>query len=178
MIVNVGSQNPTKVQATRRAFLDYPQFQGVVVYGKDVESGVTDQPTSIDETLSGARNRAVNSFTDNCDYSIGLESGIMPISYLINLDFTACAVYNGRKIFLGFSPAIQFPPEVNRLILDENHDVNEAFFKAGYTNNPKLGDGRGAIGLLTKDVMTREDYTKHAITVALAGVLNQDWYKT
>jgi len=51
--------------------------------------------------------------------------------------------------------------------------MNQAFSRAGLTNNPKLGSQEGAVGLLTKGRLTRKEYTKQAIRTALIHLENE-----
>ena len=76
--IAVGSKNPVKVNAIRLAFQRiFPDF------AFDTErfaapSGVSDQPKSDEETLSGVRNRmhAVRQALPDADYWVGIEGGI------------------------------------------------------------------------------------------------------
>ena len=78
MKVIVGSKNPNKIDAVKEVLALYPNFSGAIVEGIAADSGVYKQPTSIEETVQGAINRAKNSFKD-CDLSIGLESGLIAV---------------------------------------------------------------------------------------------------
>jgi inosine/xanthosine triphosphatase len=60
VIVFVGSTNPVKINATRKA-LSSP-FKKIKVIGLSVSSGVSDQPMSDEETKQGAINRATNAY--------------------------------------------------------------------------------------------------------------------
>jgi len=84
------------------------------------------------------------------------------------MDFCACSIYDGNETKLGLSSVFEFPVEVTRLVIEENMDINEAFFNSGLTDNKKIGStSGGGIGFLTNGRVTREDYTKQAIRMAL-----------
>lgn len=168
MIINVGSTNPSKISAVKRALKDCTYFMDAEIKGVEVSSEVASQPKSLKETIQGARNRARNSF-DNCKYSIGLESGIFQVPYTLSgyMDLCACAIYDGKEFYLGLSSAFEYPKEVVKLLIEDGLDVNEAFVKVGLTKNPKIGSSEGAIGFLTNGRVKREDYTIQAINMAL-----------
>ena len=133
-----------------------------------VDSKISEQPKSLEETIRGAMNRAKSSFQD-CTYSFGIESGLMqvPYSQTGSMDFCACAIYDGENHFLGLSCAFECPPAVMRLVHEEGLDLNNACYKAGLTNDPKIGNSEGIIGILTNGRVTRKEYTKQAIIMAL-----------
>ena len=169
--VVVGSLNQVKISAVQEAFDCYKQFSRAEILGKEVHSGVAEQPLSLEETIQGAKNRAHTSFF-SCDYSVGLESGMfrLPESSLY-AELTACALYDGKNISLGFSPAFVCPPEITRLILKEKLDLNSAAFSAGYTKNKKLGSAEGIVGVLTQGVLDRFEYTTAAVIMAIIPLL-------
>lgn len=168
MKVKVGSTNQVKIDAVREVLAMYADFAGAEVSGVSAASLVSDQPQSIEETFTGAMNRAKGAFTD-CAYSFGIESGLMSVPHAKTgfMDFTACAIYDGKDFYFGLSPAIEVPAHVMRFVTEEGLNLNEAFFKAGLTDNPKLGNAEGMLGLLTRGRVTRKDYTKQAIIMAM-----------
>ena len=76
MKVMVGSTNPIKVGAVEEAFKKY--FPECIVEGIEVESGVSPQPMSEEETIQGAKNRALASIGES-EYGVGLEGGVCEI---------------------------------------------------------------------------------------------------
>jgi len=86
MRINVGSQNDVKVNAVREAIRDYDFLSNADVSELEVSSEISEQPKSVDETIRGAINRARNAF-QNCDYSFGLEDGLMNIPNTCFLSF-------------------------------------------------------------------------------------------
>ncbi len=177
MKIIVGSKNSQKIEAVREILQEYPELKDFDVIGIEADSGVSEQPISIDETIQGAINRAKNCFND-CDYSIGLESGLMkvPSTKTGFMDVTVCAIYDGKTVHLGLSSAFEYPVEVTRLVFDEEINITQAFVKTGLTNNPKLGSAEGAIGFLTKGRLTRKEYTKQALRTALIHLENPELY--
>ncbi len=177
MKIKVGSKNEIKISAVRETLNVYPDFKDAVVDGINVQSAVSEQPKSMEETVRGALHRAKIIF-QNCDYSFGIESGLMkvPNTKTGYMDFTVCAIYDGAKFHLGLSPALECPPVIMKYVLEDNMDLDQALHKSGLTSNPDIGSADGMIGLLTKGRMTRKDYTKHAIMMAMIHLENKDYY--
>lgn len=169
MKIIVGSTNPTKIDAVRKAVLLYSFLKNAEVAGITVASGVSDQPKTIEETIRGAVNRARNAY-NNCDYSIGLESGLHDFPVIGYMDLTACIAYDGQRIYSGLSPAISLPQAVIDLVLEKNVNLNDASREAGLTSNQELGKNEGFVGVLTKNRINRLDYTMPAIIFALSAV--------
>src|SRR3989344_2609895 len=128
MIIRVGSENRNKIEAVRQVIQNYDFLKLAGVEGCKVDSGVSNQPSSLEETIQGAINRARNAF-QNCTYSIGLESGIIPVQVGKSkryFEHTVCSIYDGKKYGLGFSPAFELPPKVVRLIVYSGINLEDA----------------------------------------------------
>ena len=172
--INVGSLNKAKLEAVKEILSDYEHLKGASVNGIEVDSGVADQPLTIDESIKGAINRAKGSFVD-CDYSIGLESGLMKIPHTKSgyMDVCVCAIYDGKELHLGLSSGWEFPdPKIMDMIVLDGLDMSQAINKAGLTTNTKVGSAEGAIGILTKGRLDRKAYTKQALQTALIHIDN------
>lgn len=177
MIINIGSRNPSKIAAVKEAlklYLDFKKSKFVVV---EVKSIISDQPITLHETIKGARYRAKKSFK-NCEYSIGIESGIMKIPYSNTgyMDYTVSVIYDGKNYFMGISPAFEFPKVVINDILKKKTDSSTSFYNNKLTNHKYVGYSNGIIGILTKNRKTRTDYTKDAIIMAMIQVENKKLY--
>lgn len=169
MKINVGSKNKAKVEAVAEILKEYQHLADAVIISLEAASGVSDQPKSLDETMQGAINRAKGAWND-CDYSIGLESGLMqvPLSKTGYMDVCVCAIYDGKECHPGLSSAWEFPDKkILDSILNEGLDMSQAINKAGLTKNPGIGSEEGAIGILTKGRLNRKEYTKQALRMAL-----------
>ena len=165
----VGSKNKAKVDAVKEILMEYPHLANAAIEVAATESGVADQPRSLEETMRGAVNRAKNAWKSG-DYSIGLESGLMevPGSRTGHMDVCVCAIYDGKETYFGFSSAWEFPDKkVLDLMLQDGLDMSQAINKAGLTKNSNIGSEEGAIGILTKGRMNRKEYTKQALRTAL-----------
>jgi len=168
MRINSGSKNKIKIDALKEILFDYPYFKNAEIEAVEAPSGVANQPKSLEETISGAMNRAKKAFA-NCDYSFGLESGLMAVPHTKTgfMDVCVCAIFDGKEFHFGLSSAWEVPASVVRYILEDGLDMNEAAVKAGLTDNPKVGSAEGLIGIMTAGRLPRKEYTKEAIRMAL-----------
>ena len=138
---------------------------------------VANQPKTLEETIEGAINRARNAFID-CNYSIGLESGLIKIPNTKSgyMDITMCAIYDGKVFHLGGSSVFEYPKSMIDLVFSKGHDISSAANAIGISDNPKLGSAEGVIGILTKGYLDRKAYTKQAVITALIHLLNPEHY--
>lgn len=168
MKINVGSKNKVKVAAVKEMVRDYAHLQTSRVVAIETLSGVSNQPKSLKETVQGAMHRAKHAF-QNCDYSFGIESGLMAVPHTKTgfMDVCVCAIFDGKEFHLGLSSAWEAPKKVMQHMLTEGLDMNQAALKAGFTKNPQVGSAEGLVGIMTKGRLTRKDYTKEAIRMAL-----------
>lgn len=169
MKIIVGTKNKAKIEAVSEIMREYPHLKGAEVCGTEAASNVSDQPKSLEETVTGAKNRAKFVFAD-CDYGIGIESGLMqvPGSKSGYMDVCVCAIFDGKEFHLGLSSAWEFPDvSTTHMMIHDGLDMSQAINKAGMTKNPQIGSAEGAIGILTKGRMDRKEYTKQALRTAL-----------
>lgn len=157
--IHVASLNKNKVNAVCEVFPSYR------VKGMECRSGVREQPISLDEIIEGAIYRAKSVF-GNCEYSVGIEDGIAPVpsTHSGYMNFCCCAVYDGKRVFLGLGPAFEYPPQCTRRVIEEGITISEAFLPV--SNKPEIGYEEGIIGWLTRRKMSRKDYTKIAVEMA------------
>lgn len=168
MKFTVGSQNPVKLEAVRDVVLSCDMFKNAEFKALPVDSGFPEQPVGLEETIGGARNRAVNAFR-NCDLSVGLESGLIPVPLTDSgyMNLTACAIYDGSAYYTGLGPAFELPRDIARLVIIDRLDLNEAVLTAGLSRDPHIGRTQGLIGLLSGGRVSRAEYSKPAVSMAL-----------
>lgn len=176
MKIHVGS---TKIQAVKDAVALYPElFPNPEIVGIDVNVELFGHPKSVKETVKGAAERAKNAFKD-CDYSFGIEGGLMEVPFTKTgfMETSACAIYDGKDICIGLGPAYEWPLEVTKMIVSGKADASKAFNKLGYTHHVKLGaQPGGIIGFLTEGRLTREDFTKYSIIMALIQLEKPEYF--
>ncbi|MBU1169745.1 MAG: inosine/xanthosine triphosphatase [Proteobacteria bacterium] len=172
MMVHIGSKNPNKIQAVKEALVMFDPFKGSDFKGMHADSGVSDQPLGLEETIRGAQNRAKNAF-GNCDFSVGLESGLVPVplTHTGYMNLSACVIFNGTAMFVGLGPAFELPESITGLVVEQNMELDDAILQSGLTQNPRIGYSEGIIGILTQGVVTRKDYMVPAVAMAMARLI-------
>lgn len=172
----IGSTNTCKIAAFKEVMPLYDFLASAELESRAVSSNISEQPVSLEETMQGAQNRAQAAAAYG-DIGVGLESGIFNVPNTNRyMEFCACCIYaNGRCAF-GFSPAFEVPQEVVYYIFSHNIDLTQAMNLAGLTNNGQLGAAEGAVGVLTGGRITRKDYTKHAIIMALVQLEHMNFF--
>jgi inosine/xanthosine triphosphatase len=180
MKIIVGTKNPVKIEAVREVIKEYKLFREAEIFSLAAQSNVSKQPKTLEETISGAINRARNVYYNLCKVSFGIESGLMKVPFTKTgfMDVCACSVYDGNNDNIGLSCALEFPIEIVRGIMEQGLDVNEATYRSGLTSIEKIGSTESAlIGILTKGRITRKNQTKQAIEMALIHLTNPELYE-
>lgn len=171
MIV-VGSRNPAKVTPVRDVFAQVRP--GVPVEGLDVPSLVPDQPVGWQETLLGARNRAVGALdTPGATWGVGLEGGVEFEAQGRGWLMGFVAVAHAGRVSWARTVSVPLPPPVTARVR-----VGEELGKVmddlhGTQGNNTRG---GAFGLLTGGLVVRADVWRQTLTLALAPHLNPELY--
>lgn len=165
----VASLNQNKINAVKEVFPSYE------VDGVAYPSGVSEQPLSLDEIIRGAINRATGAFSD-CVFSVGIEDGISSVTETESgyMNFCCCAVYDGKRTYLGLGPAFEYPPGCTRMVVEGGVTISEAFLPV--SGRPDIGYEMGIIGWLTRGRINRKDYTKQAVEMARIQIDNADMY--
>ncbi len=172
MKVVVASRNPVKIGATERAFATLFPGTALRILSTDVESGVSDQPTSDNETRVGARNRtmAASNALSEADFWVGLEGGVEIIDeQLMAFAWAAIRGTDGR-IGEARSATLPLPPAVKELV-DSGMELGDANDNVFSTINSKQGGG--AYGLLTDGLYTRESIYTQTLIIALTPFVNE-----
>lgn len=172
MKIVVASKNPVKISATRLGFESY--FSTVTIRGENVESGVSDQPMSDDETLTGAQNRAESAkqLYADADFWVGIEGGIEPKGNGLTA-FAWIVILNVDKTGESRTTSFQLPPKVAKLI-EKGYELgiaNDIIF-----NEDNSKQKTGAVGILTKDRITRTELYKQAVQLAIIPFINYNLY--
>lgn len=170
MIIAVGSSNPTKVDAVKRVAAKL--FSDFEVFGVNAPSGVSDMPMSDEETIKGAKNRAINAKSDY-DYGVGIEGGVNDTNQGMFLSAWA-AVSNGVKVTIGNTSRIRLPDKV-AVELRKGRELGPVMDEfSGKTN---IKHGLGTTGLLTNGLVTRSESYEQAIIHAFMQLLNKEYYQ-
>ncbi|MFZ3216290.1 MAG: inosine/xanthosine triphosphatase [Candidatus Acidiferrales bacterium] len=208
ILVAVGSTRKPKVGAVsealaaiRAAHADFPPFEIAAV---EVPSGVRHTPLTREDLMAGARQRAealvqlARANKERWKYFVGLEGGLdvvpgldaMPsLDAVPELDvvgearrrwvFLESWAYvtdgQGRGAF-GQSGAVLLPETLAGTVVDQGVELAEAI--DAFAGGHNIRDAEGAWGILTRNMISRQESFRLAVTNAFAPFFNQELYAT
>ena len=173
MKIAVASKNPVKIEAVREAFAECFS-ETFTLEGIAVHSGVSDQPMGNKETWQGARNRAdaLMSQYPEYDFFVGIEGGVEMLEGQM-MAFAWMVVKTHQREGSARTSGFFLPAPIAELV-QKGYELGEAddlFFKK---ENSKQQNG--AVGLLTRNVMTRRGLYVPALILSLIPFVNPDLY--
>ncbi len=171
LAISVGSTNPVKLEASEEAF--ELARQEVKVTEFDVQSGVSDQPTSDREAIEGARKRAKKAKAmGDFDFGVGLEGSVADTK--LGMFLTGWAFLIDKKdCYLGGGGRLQLPESIAQRIRNGEKlgpVMDEVTGRSG------VKEDEGAIGVFTNGIITRKEAYRNALVFALAKYLNPELY--
>jgi inosine/xanthosine triphosphatase len=189
--IAVGSKRAPKLEAVREALVALgPLLQPksrFEVMGFEVETGVSHTPSSHTELMAGARGRceALRSAVEQkaAAYFVGLEGGL-DIIYenghetgrrLVFLESWAYVSDANGRGFYGRSGAILLPGALSIEVLDRGTELSHAI--EAYTGVQDVRDSQGAWGILTKNLINRQESFRIAVISAFAPFFNATLYQ-
>lgn len=166
MKIAVGSKNPVKIACVQQAFEKVFPDTTWEVEGIDVVSGVSDQPMSDKESITGARNRAKKALESlGADYGVGLEGGLQEIEG--NWFDAGWIVVVDKEGNEGIGSTIRMmTPEKMMDLIKQGMELGHVNDKLFGMENSKHGDGH--FGLMTNGAITRTDGYRDGVIAALA----------
>lgn len=173
MQVAVGSLNPVKVEAVRRAFTQH--WPHAAVSGVAVPTGVTEMPMSDAECVEGARNRALAAMRHaNADFGVGLEGGVNEEPYGLMLLGWVVIVNQAGIEGLACTAKIPLPHAIAQAIRDgaELGPLMDELLQAHEVR--KAG---GASGALTAGLVPRQAKFELAVAYALSRFVAPQFYE-
>lgn len=173
MIVNVGTENQVKKKAVENVFKRV--FDEKIWVNKvQVETGVPEQPFD-QHVVRGAIKRAKKALL-NADFGVGIEAGLIWNSYLeTHFDVQFCAVVDkSKKLTVGHGAGFIYPQPVLEEVTD-GKTVGQVMGRVSGEKN--LGEKQGAIGYLSKGLLTRTKLTEQAVLMALIPRIKSELYE-
>lgn len=180
MTIFVGSTNPVKVEAVKRAALW--QWQDLVVVGYEVKSKVKDQPMTDNETRKGAENRAKAALKIGLKESqkpgeiylgMGLEGGVFidKHKHMWSTVWAALVDTQGNT-YVANGARVKVPDTIAHKIKngEEMGPVMEKL--TGLTDVRKR---QGMFGIITKEFVTRTEEYSNIAKIALGLWYGRDW---
>lgn len=188
IIIAVGSNRGPKLNAVRDALaalgLSLRPGASFDVAAIEVPSGVRHTPLSRDAIMAGARHRAealariARERNEPWAFFVGLEGGLDVIHtdgerrvFLENWAYVADA--SGFGAF-GQSGAVLLPDALARTVVDDGVELAEAI--DAFAGARGIRDAQGAWGILTRDLITRQDAFRVAVINAFAPFFNREMY--
>jgi inosine/xanthosine triphosphatase len=201
-IIAIGSQRGPKINAVKQAldaFSSYfPSGTEFELVGLEVDSGVSHTPSSQEELMRGARQRAETlaqiALKDGLQwhYVVGLEGGLDVIheaaSPLPTRRHSDSPANNRRRVFLeswayvsdgtrghyGRSGGIELPEQLSREVLDNGTELAVAIDR--FAGMVGIRDAQGAWGVLSGDLISRQEAFRVAVIAAFAPFYNAKMY--
>ncbi|MDF2156533.1 inosine/xanthosine triphosphatase [Algoriphagus sp. CAU 1675] len=173
-LIIVGSKNPVKIGSVEDAFT-LAFSQSFIANGVSAASMVSDQPIGDEETLQGAKNRALNAKIafPEASYWVGVEGGIAEDA--LGMSAFAWVYILDKEGKSGYAKTGSFYlPEAIRKLINSGMELGEAddhFFDR--ENSKQKG---GAVGILTDGKLDRRVYYSQAVLLALIPFLNKNLF--
>ena len=203
-VIAIGSKRGPKLNAVKQA-LDvlspsFPPATEFELLGLEVDSGVSHTPSSKEEVMRGARQRAetlVQIAQKNelqWHYFVGLEGGLEvihePASALPVRRHSEVPSNNRRRVFLeswayvsdgtrghyGRSGGIELPETLAREVLENGTELAVAIDR--FAGMVGIRDAQGAWGVLSGDLISRQEAFRIAVIAACAPFYNAKMYRT
>jgi len=173
MRISVGSKNPVKIKAVESAVRKiWPEAEIISV---DAPSGVSEQPPTDDEAITGAKNRAKISLQKtNADLGIGLEGNTVDTKHGMIMSGWVAAVDRRGNYGLGGSGSILLPEKIASEVR-KGKELGPVMDKLlGDTNTKQK---HGAVGHLTNHLVPRAVAAENSVIYALARFINPKNYQ-
>jgi inosine/xanthosine triphosphatase len=185
--IAVGSTRRPKLDAITEALRQFgdllasgTQFE---VVGVEIESGVSHTPSSRDELMLGARQRAealirlARDKGESWRYFVGLEGGLDLVdegdrrrTFLESWAY----VSDGRYGHFGRSGAVEMPDALAREVLEQGVELSVAIDK--FAGAVGIRDAQGAWGVLSGGLISRTEAFRVATIAAFAPFYNAKMY--
>lgn len=166
MKIAVGSKNPAKIRAAQIVVDKLFPTAKIKVKGIEVLSGVSSQPKSDQEAITGAINRARNTMQKTkADFAIGMEGGVHKIGkHWFECGWIAVIDKNGN-LGLGSSARYQVSKKIAKLIYG-GQELGQIV--DNLTGQKDVKDREGAMGVVTSGHLPRDIAYSHGIFFAFA----------
>ncbi|MDP1677560.1 MAG: inosine/xanthosine triphosphatase [Bacteroidota bacterium] len=181
MNIIIASRRLPKINGVKKAVEKISSHFGIdhsliTFTSTEVPSGVADTPKSTEESMLGAKQRARSVFVidgKNTILSVGVEGGLFRAEGKTFLQSWVC-VFDGEQFHFGCSGSIELPAHLGEAVMDRGEDLSVAI--DDLTKEVNIRSRQGTFGVLTNDLLTREDSFEQAATLALMPYFNRKLY--
>ena len=173
MLVVIGSKNQIKVNAVRWAFeslFDKPEFESL-----EVDSGVSKMPMSANETIKGSENRALNALSlKGAEFGVGVEGGVEETALGMMLCSYVTIINKNGVRGTGGGTSVRIPDPIAKRVR-EGEELG--IVMDDFSGMKDTKHGSGAIGILTKNLVDRENFFRMATACALSPFIKPEFYE-
>lgn len=183
MLIIIASTRAPKINGVKRAverlkpfFL--PEQLPCRFETLEAVSGVPEMPLTLEEMIRGAKNRAVNAFRRSADepvISIGVEGGLFVSDGVTYLQSWSCA-FDGDVSHCGSSGAVALPALLSDAVIGQGMELSAAIDR--FSSQSDVRSRQGTYGILTDDLVTREDSFEQSTLFALMPFFNRKIYSS
>jgi non-canonical (house-cleaning) NTP pyrophosphatase len=183
MIIAIASKRGPKVEAVKKCFESIKQFftgTQIEFLSYEIDAGII-MPRSITELMEGAKKRTMllhqtlQSENQHADFFIGMEGGFHSIQQdgkeIVFLQSWAY-VTNGSVGFYGSSGNVAVPEKIATEVMINKRDLSEVIDE--FVKQADIRSKQGTWGILTKDLLTRQQSFEIALTAAFAPFYNSE----
>jgi inosine/xanthosine triphosphatase len=187
-IIAVGSTRKPKLNAVTEALHTMATapvpFGQCEVIGLEVDSGVGHTPTTRAELMRGARQRAdalvkhAREHGENWRFFVGLEGGfdVVEEDGLRRVFLESWAyVTDGARGHFGRSGAVEIPEALAHEVLENGVELSVAIDR--FAGEVGIRDAQGAWGVLSSNLITRQEAFRVAVIAAFAPFYNARMYR-
>lgn len=174
--VAIGTQNKAKTEGVKLAFSKI--HSRLELHGFSVDSGISEQPTTDEESVTGAINRAEAALAmlKTADYGVGLEGNVATVSDRMFLHGWVAIIDRSGTIGLGHSNGVELPEHM-KMAIDAGAELGPLVQNLLKDDRNEVRHSLGTAGILTGGLMTRIGEFEDATTMALAKFIKPDLYK-
>jgi inosine/xanthosine triphosphatase len=188
IFIAVGSTRRPKLAAVSEAIQAFGQAldpgREFEVVGFDVESGVSHTPLSRVESMRGAQLRAeallnlARQKNESWQYVVGLEGGLDVVQVAgeqrVFLESWAY-VSDGARGHYGRSGGVELPESLAQVVVEDGVELSVAIDR--FAGAVGIRDAQGAWGVLSGNLITRQEAFRVAVVAAFAPFFNAKMYR-
>jgi inosine/xanthosine triphosphatase len=154
------------------------------VHGYEVESGVSHTPLSREELMQGARQRAealalrLAGSAEPASFYVGLEGGLDVVEeHVTRRVFLESWAYvtDGDRGHFGCSGSIEIPEALAEEVVVRGTELSVAI--DNFAGQAGIRDSQGAWGVLSGDLISRQESFRVAVVAAFAPFYNRKLYQ-
>jgi len=174
MKIAIWTKSPPKVIAIEEAIMKCPYFEWMDIefISLKVNSDISDMPTSIQENMDWARNRAKNSKKEvEADFYIWMEWWMTKMEDIAYLFWVVYILNNEWKWHFGFSNMMEVPNIFEKRIYDNGEELGPVLTEISWEEGASKKNW--AFGHWSDDTLTRKDQFMFAFQSAIPAFFNK-----